>query len=327
MTFSNKQAQHGKRMKLSVFVVTYNQEKYIAQCLDSILMQKVDFDYEIVIGEDHGTDGTRAICEEYADKHPKIRLLPLIDNIGVVKNWIRTIGSCQGDFIALCEGDDYWTNENKLQEEYNYLLNNQDYGLVYGNYSRYYEATDKFEECDSQEHKQGKVFSNLVASDFIAPLTVMFRKSILQNAITNVLNDIPPILLKSIDYPIMLNVALLSNIAYIPHNYGVYRIITSSISNTGCILRRAQYRESMLAIANIYLKKINPIKNPQTTRLDKESYKKLLYKNLTICNLYSQCRHLKDLYRNYISCIKYIRDFQDVKAIVKSYLCHIFRVN
>ena len=50
-------------MKLSVFVVTYNQEKYIRQCLDSILMQKVDFDYEVVIGEDHGTDNTRAICE------------------------------------------------------------------------------------------------------------------------------------------------------------------------------------------------------------------------------------------------------------------------
>ena len=70
-------------MKLSVFVVTYNQEKYIHQCLDSILMQEVDFDYEVVIGEDHGTDGTRVICEEYAEKYPQVRLLPLMKNLGV----------------------------------------------------------------------------------------------------------------------------------------------------------------------------------------------------------------------------------------------------
>lgn len=70
-------------MKLSVFVVTYNQEKYIRQCLDSILMQKTNFDYEVVIGEDHGTDGTRAICEEYAAKYPQVHLLSLTENLGM----------------------------------------------------------------------------------------------------------------------------------------------------------------------------------------------------------------------------------------------------
>ena len=95
-------------MKLSVFVVTYNQEKYIRQCLDSILMQEVYFDYEVVIGEDHGTDGTRAICEEYAEKYSQIRLLPLTKNMGISGNWRRVLLECKGEYIAMCEGDDYW---------------------------------------------------------------------------------------------------------------------------------------------------------------------------------------------------------------------------
>ena len=118
-------------MKLSVFVVTYNQEKYIRQCLDSILMQKVDFDYEVVIGEDNGTDGTRAICEEYAEKYPQIKLLPLIDNLGYFMNWKRVLANCEGEYIAMCEGDDYWIDPNKLQKQADFLDNHLEVGLVF----------------------------------------------------------------------------------------------------------------------------------------------------------------------------------------------------
>ena len=118
-------------MKLSVFVVTYNQEKYIRQCLDSILMQKVDFDYEVVIGEDHSTDGTRSICEEYAAKHPQIRLLPLTENLGVAGNWKRVLLECKGKYVAMCEGDDYWIDDNKLQMEADLLDSDKEIGYVF----------------------------------------------------------------------------------------------------------------------------------------------------------------------------------------------------
>ncbi len=108
-------------MKLSVFVVTYNQEKYIRQCLDSILMQEVDFDYEVVIGEDHGTDGTRSICEEYAEKYPQVRLLPLTENLGVAGNWRRVLSECRGEYVAMCEGDDFWLDPKRLQKQVDFL--------------------------------------------------------------------------------------------------------------------------------------------------------------------------------------------------------------
>src|SRR4051794_33524360 len=85
-------------MKLSVMMITYNHERYIRQALDSVLMQDVDFPYEIVIGEDNSTDSTRAILLEYAGRHPeKIRLLLHDKNVGVIRNFFATMEACRGE--------------------------------------------------------------------------------------------------------------------------------------------------------------------------------------------------------------------------------------
>ena len=161
-------------MKLSVFVVTYNQEKYIRQCLDSILMQKVDFDYEVVIGEDHGTDGTRAICEEYAAKYPQIRLLPLIENLGITKNWQRVLSECKGDYIAMCEGDDYWTDSNKLQIQMSFLEHNKEYPLCFHKVTV---KTDSLSDKHIFEHLEERAYTDREIYNKWTILTssVMFR--------------------------------------------------------------------------------------------------------------------------------------------------------
>jgi glycosyltransferase involved in cell wall biosynthesis len=115
---------------VSVTVPTYQHIGYIRDCLDGILMQKTEFHYEILLGEDDSTDGTREICREYAEKHPdKIRLF-LRDrktshyksgDISVVFNWFFLLLSARGKFIAICDGDDYWIDPEKLQKQVNYL--------------------------------------------------------------------------------------------------------------------------------------------------------------------------------------------------------------
>lgn len=103
-------------------VVTYNHEKYIRQALDSILMQQVDFDYEIVIGEDYSVDGTREIVIEYKKRYPdKIKLLFKNYNIGAGANFLRTFETCSGDYIAYLDGDDFWSAADKLQKQVDYL--------------------------------------------------------------------------------------------------------------------------------------------------------------------------------------------------------------
>lgn len=108
-------------MKLSVFIVTYNQERYIRQCLESVVAQKVNFDYEVIIGDDCSTDGTGAICDELAAKYPQIQVYHHPKNKGLLGNWEFVMNHCQGDYIAILEGDDYWIDEYKLQTQVDYL--------------------------------------------------------------------------------------------------------------------------------------------------------------------------------------------------------------
>lgn len=104
--------------KLSVHVITYNHEAFIAQALDSVLMQETDFDFEIVIGEDCSTDRTGEIVREYAARHlDKIRLLPREMNLGGRKNWLDVYANCRGEYVALLDGDDHWTSPHKLQKQ------------------------------------------------------------------------------------------------------------------------------------------------------------------------------------------------------------------
>ncbi|NDV69031.1 glycosyltransferase [Dysgonomonas sp. 25] len=115
---------------VSVSVITYNQEQYIAQTLDNIIAQKTTFPIEIVVGDDCSTDKTRTICIEYKEKYPDLIRLRLPEkNMGSMSNWIANIEACQGKYIAFCEGDDYWTDPHKLQKQVDFLDSHPDFSL------------------------------------------------------------------------------------------------------------------------------------------------------------------------------------------------------
>ncbi len=178
-------------MKLSVFVVTYNQEKYIRQCMDSILMQKVNFDYEIVIGEDHGTDGTRAICEEYAEKYPQVRLLPLTENLGIAGNWKRVLSECKGEYIAMCEGDDYWIDDLKLQKQVDFLENNEDVGYLFTRHLRMRKDGTIYDFFESKNISIPQITDlDYLLKNGIMPTTqtVCFRSSLLPKSLPDFMN-------------------------------------------------------------------------------------------------------------------------------------------
>src|SRR5438105_666490 len=108
-------------MKLSVLLTTYNHERYIAPAIESALMQETDFDFEIVVSEDCSTDGTRSIVESYRERHPdRIRARYSPQN-GGEETWVRSYHSCNGEYVALLDGDDYWTSPDKLQKQADFL--------------------------------------------------------------------------------------------------------------------------------------------------------------------------------------------------------------
>jgi len=116
---------------VSVTVITYNHIPFIAQAIEGVLQQETTFPFELVIGEDCSTDGTRGIVCEYQKKYPEIiRVITADKNVGRTQNFYRTIKVCRGKYIAFCDGDDYWHRPDKLQNQGDYLEAHPECGLV-----------------------------------------------------------------------------------------------------------------------------------------------------------------------------------------------------
>lgn len=134
-----------KSAKISVALITYNHERYIAQCLDSILTQKGTFDLEVIIADDYSTDKTGQIVQDYQEKYPdKVVVLPTTANIGMARNAKRCLGACSGDYIVFCDGDDYLTDTYKLQKQLEFLESHSDYALCFNAVMLYFEDENRY---------------------------------------------------------------------------------------------------------------------------------------------------------------------------------------
>lgn len=236
---------------VSICMVTYNQEKYIAQAIDSILMQKVNFDYEIVIGEDFSTDRTREIVLDYKAKYPnQIKLLLQDNNIGLVKNFIATLIACTGKYIAILEGDDYWTDSSKLQKQVDFLEENPDYGLVHTAIKIYNQNKNKMLKGDFGN--AANTFNDLLIKNEIYPLTVLFRNDLVKSYLSKFYLE--SLTWKTLDYPIWLWIAFKSKIKYFSDCTAVYRLAENSLSRPQCIKDKIAFTNSIFEIKKFFAK-------------------------------------------------------------------------
>jgi RimJ/RimL family protein N-acetyltransferase/glycosyltransferase involved in cell wall biosynthesis len=129
---------------VSVFMITYNHGRFIKEALDGILNQKVNFDLEIIVGEDCSSDNTREILLEYKNKYPNLfQLLLHSPNVGAKQNHILTQTACKGKYIAFCEGDDYWTDPYKLQKQVDFLESNHEYSHCWTRFKKFNQNTQE----------------------------------------------------------------------------------------------------------------------------------------------------------------------------------------
>lgn len=133
------------RPKISVAVITYNQQDVLPQALDSVLMQQGDFDLEIIVGEDCSPDNTYAVCLDYQRRYPDvIRVLHGPQNIGITANFFRVLQACTGDFIADLDGDDYYCDPLAFQKQIDYFEQHPEVGVLAPNgYSYYVDRKEK----------------------------------------------------------------------------------------------------------------------------------------------------------------------------------------
>lgn len=174
-----------KNPLVSVCVQTYQHVDYIRECLEGILKQNTSFSFEILLGEDESSDGTREICKEYANKYPeKIRLFlhHRINNIKVNGlptgrfNFLTNIYSSRGKYIALCEGDDYWTDPLKLQKQVDFLEENPEFAIHSGN-AMYFSNFSPLHGEPVQKEVSSRKYSlkDFEVQNYLLTCTVIFR--------------------------------------------------------------------------------------------------------------------------------------------------------
>lgn len=119
-----------KQHKVSVCMITYNHENFIREAIDGVLMQECNFEVELILANDCSSDATHIIIEDILKNHPRASWIKYIkhkENRGMMPNFIWALKQCQGKYIALCEGDDYWTDPLKLQKQVDFLEGNKGY--------------------------------------------------------------------------------------------------------------------------------------------------------------------------------------------------------
>jgi len=177
---------------LSICCLAYNHEPFIRQCLDGFLMQKTDFPFEVLIHDDASTDKTADIIREYEAKYPNI-IKPIYQTENQYSKGVKISTKYQysrakGKYIALCEGDDYWTDQQKLQKQVDFLEQNEEYSLCCHRYRIIDEATKEWRmDLDFREdynnlfpnNCQGLEFDNKNRYWLCKTLTVVFRKEAL----------------------------------------------------------------------------------------------------------------------------------------------------
>lgn len=132
-------------MKLSILIICYNQENYIKQCIESIVMQRIPFKYEVVVGDDCSNDKTLLIIKDRLLGYiQNLTILDSYENIGISKNYQRGFGECKGEYIAVIEGDDYWTNPERLVKHINFLDNHRECVMTMNRLIIFNEVLNKF---------------------------------------------------------------------------------------------------------------------------------------------------------------------------------------
>ncbi len=244
---------------VSVGILTYNQEVYIKETVESVLNQQCSFKYEIVIGEDCSTDRTRAVILEYQRQHPeKIRIMPEAPNKGVLKNFRDTFNSCRGKYIAFCSGDDYWHDPLKLEKQVSFMEKNPDYGLVHTDADYLFEYDGTVIKSYNAKHQlgivDGNVFDALLTHRFyINALTACYIKSYVDRFVD--FDEFTALHFEAEDYPTWLELSRHTKFKYLGDSTSTYRFLNVSVSRPSDTSRKVRYLESIFRIKKYYIEK------------------------------------------------------------------------
>ena len=216
-----------KQVIVSVSMITYNHEKYIKKAIEGVLMQKTNFDFEILIHDDASTDGTTDIIKEYEKKYPEI-IKPIYQTENQWSKGIRGMMArynfprAQGKYIAICEGDDYWTDPYKLQKQVDFMEEHPEVSLCFHDRNILTLDGKIVEERFGESIKI--IQPNKVLKTFVPTLTVLFVNKmepyIKKKCIKKIFNG---------DTAIKMYLSTIGKVAYLPFTGAVYRVHNNGV--------------------------------------------------------------------------------------------------
>lgn len=234
---------------VSVCMITYNHEAYIAQAIEGVLMQQTDFPVELVIGEDCSTDHTREIVQTYAARYPR-RIHALLNeyNMGPQYNFVATLKACRGKYVALCEGDDFWTDLHKLQKQVDFMETHPDYAMCFHLTYKLFEVTGEIVLDKRKSKKNSYNINDLINSNCIINTTsVLFRNRLIQ--------ELPSWFSESpvSDTPLFILLAQYGKISLIKQPMAVYRIHPKGLWQGADDIARLRMTSKTFSLVSMHL--------------------------------------------------------------------------
>lgn len=231
---------------VSVCMTCYNHAPYLRQAVEGVLGQQTTFGVELVLGEDCSTDATAEICREYAAKYPdRVRLVTGDRNVGWRANYRRTFDACRGKYVAYCDGDDWWSDPQKLQMQVDLMDSDPACGMCCTAAVDYYQATGERKPYPPERYTD---FDRLLLRTTIANCTTLARRDLIAAYYAEVRPGEHPEW-QTDDWPMWLWFACRSAIRFLDRPTAVHRRLEESVSHTPSHVRRIAFRDSLLDIS------------------------------------------------------------------------------
>ena len=236
-----------QNLKVSVCMITYGHEKYIREAIEGVLIQECDFEVELILANDCSPDQTDAAIQDILSNHPRASWIKYIKhekNLGMIPNFIFAMQQCKGEFIALCEGDDYWIDPLKLQKQVDFLEANPDYVIHSGAASVIRDIGDRGEFIGLSNKENVFFLENFYSQNNLVTCTILFR---------NCINEFPKEFFTIPFGDWFLYVTLLHKTGLKAYKsdqvYGVYRILDTGVMKSMSTLKKLNaYIDQIVAI-------------------------------------------------------------------------------
>lgn len=301
---------NNSNIMLSIVMLTYNFKEYVSDAIKSIVEQKHNYSYELLISDDCSSDGTQDIIKQFQEKYPNI-IKPVFNknNLGAMNNFSSTFERIQGKYIMLCSGDDYWL-PGKIQKQIDFLENNHSFDVCYSKAQMLLNNNLTENEIGEDYKNKTEIFEN----NFIPALTLCIRSDFFNKY----LNEIKPFSMNWAmeDYPFNIYSLYTTNVFFMNERLAVYRVINGSVSHKNNLKKQYLFEENTYSIKKYFSQKYNQL----IPDFDGFTTLKNIYNNLLLI-----CDDKKSLYSDYNEiCSKNnfseIKEKKSVIKIVKQFL-------